>query len=102
MPAGFDTHLLRRRPARRARAVVAAALCLALLSCALPSRSRAALPPVRHVFIIVLENENEATSFGAGAPSPYLAQTLPSMGVFVPNYYAVGHSSLDNYLAMIS
>jgi len=54
------------------------------------------------VFIIVLENESESTSFGPGAPSPYLAQTLPSMGVFVPNYYAVGHSSLDNYIALVS
>ena len=28
--------------------------------------------------------------------------TAPSLGVFVPNYYAVGHASLDNYIAMIS
>ena len=54
------------------------------------------------MFIIVLENENESTSFGPGAPSPYLANTLPSMGVFLPNYYGIGHASLDNYVAMVS
>jgi hypothetical protein len=54
------------------------------------------------VFVIVLENEDAATSFGADAPSPYLAKTLPALGVFVPNYYAIGHNSLDNYIAMIS
>lgn len=59
------------------------------------------LPPVRHVFIVVLENESESVSFGAGSPAPYLASTLPSMGAFVPNYYGIGHSSLDNYIAMI-
>jgi hypothetical protein len=59
------------------------------------------LPPIRHVFIIVLENENESVSFGASSPAPYLASTLKSQGAFVPNYYGVGHSSLDNYIAMI-
>jgi phosphatidylinositol-3-phosphatase len=57
---------------------------------------------IRHVFVIVLENESEATTFGAGSPAPYLSQTLPAAGAFVPNYYGVGHHSLDNYIAMIS
>ncbi len=61
----------------------------------------AALPPIRHVFIIVLENESAATTFGASSPAPYLSQTLTSQGAFVPNYYGIGHNSLDNYIAMI-
>ncbi len=40
--------------------------------------------------------------FGAGSPAPYLATTLPSEGAFIPNYYGIGHESLDNYIAMIS
>ena len=97
----------RRRP-RRVGAGLLTVLLLALLLLAGPQLFAAApavqasIPPIRHVFIIVLENENESTSFGPGASSPYLARTLPAMGAFVPNYYGVGHASLDNYLAMIS
>jgi hypothetical protein len=57
---------------------------------------------IRHVFVIVLENESASTTFGAASPAPYLATTLRSEGAFLPNYYGVGHSSLDNYIAMIS
>jgi hypothetical protein len=60
------------------------------------------LPPIRHVWIIVLENENSTTSFGSGSPAPYLAQTLTSYGQYLPNYYGIGHASNDNYIAMIS
>ena len=62
----------------------------------------AAVPAIRHVFIIVLENESAATTFGANSPAPYLAQTLRSQGAYLPNYYGVGHNSNDNYIAMIS
>lgn len=61
-----------------------------------------AMPPIRHVFVIVLENENYDTIFGAGTPAPYLGHDLPAMGAMVPNYYGIGHASLGNYLAMIS
>ncbi|HTU98147.1 MAG TPA: alkaline phosphatase family protein [Solirubrobacteraceae bacterium] len=57
---------------------------------------------VRHVYVIVLENESAAVTFGAGSPAPYLATTLTAKGAFLPNYYGVGHASLDNYIAMIS
>jgi hypothetical protein len=67
-----------------------------------PSGAAAALPPIHHVFVVVLENEDADTSFGPGSPAPYLAQTLPAAGEFVPNYYGIGHASLDNYIAMVS
>ncbi len=57
---------------------------------------------VRHVFVIVLENESAAVTFGPNSPAPYLSHTLPARGAFVPDYYGVGHASLDNYIAMIS
>jgi hypothetical protein len=61
------------------------------------------LPPIGHVFTIVLENEDFARTFGAGqVEAPYLARTLVQQGAFVPNYYGTGHSSLDNYIAMTS
>jgi hypothetical protein len=74
-------------------------LCLAL---AWPASARATVSPPRHVFVIVLENEDAATAFGAASPAPYFAHTLTAQGAFVPNYYGIGHNSLDNYLAMVS
>jgi len=65
----------------------------------LPARAAASKPPpIKHVFVIVLENENEAATF---ASDPYLKQVAAS-GAFIPNYYGTGHLSNDNYIAMIS
>ena len=52
-------------------------------------------PPIRHVFILMLENQNAANTFAGKPPAPYLAQTLPAQGALVPNYYGIGHASLD-------
>src|SRR3954454_25159020 len=61
-----------------------------------------AQPPVGHVFVIVLENEDAANAVGPSSQAPYLAQSLPAEGAFVPGYYGIGHASLDNYVAMVS
>ena len=58
--------------------------------------------PVRHVFVIMLENESYAVTFGQNSLAPYLAHELPKQGALLPNYYGIGHYSLDNYIAMIS
>ncbi len=78
------------------------ALALAVGVCAAPASAQAALPPVGHVFVIVLENESGATTFGPGSPAPYLSQTLRGQGAYLPNYYATGHQSNDNYISMVS
>jgi phosphatidylinositol-3-phosphatase len=57
---------------------------------------------IKHVFVIVLENEGFDTTFGPGSKAPYLSQTLTKMGVLLTQYYGTGHASLDNYIAMIS
>jgi len=57
---------------------------------------------IRHVFVIVLENEGFDTTFGPQSKAPYLSQTLTKMGVLLTQYYGTGHASLDNYIAMIS
>jgi len=64
--------------------------------------SAAALPPIRHVFVIVLESQSCAISFGKNSPAPYLVQTLPKEGALQTNYCGIGRASLDNYIAMIS
>jgi hypothetical protein len=76
-----------------------AALAVCLLGCAPVS---AAPATVRHVFLIVLENQSYAVTFGPNSRAPYLAHTLSAQGVLLQNYYGIGHSSLDNYLALIS
>ena len=68
------------RTAAAAVALVAAALLGVTTSAAAPS---AALPPVGHVFVIVLENEGYAATFGDPAADPYLAKTLPAKGVLL-------------------
>jgi phosphatidylinositol-3-phosphatase len=62
----------------------------------------AGLRAVRHVWVIELENQGYAQSFGTPSADPYLARTLPRMGALLENYYAIGHSSADNYIAETS
>jgi hypothetical protein len=62
----------------------------------------AATPPIKHVWVITLENEAADTSFGADSPAHYLNNTLRKEGVFVEQYFGTGHASLDNYIAMVS
>jgi hypothetical protein len=82
------------------RALLTAAIAVAALL--VPAASAPALPPIKHVFVVVLENENASTTFGAGSKAPYLAHTLRARGAFVPGYFGTGHESLDNYIAMVS
>jgi hypothetical protein len=60
------------------------------------------LPPIRHVFLIVLENKSYSDTFMRSRQDSYLQKTLPSKGVLLKRYYGTGHFSLDNYIAMIS
>jgi len=60
------------------------------------------LSAVRHVWVIELENQGYAQSFGTPSADPYLAETLPRMGALLENYYAIGHASADNYIAQVS
>ena len=66
------------------------------------ANAQPAIPAVGHVFVIVLENESYATTFGSSSLAPYLADSLPKRGALLRAYYGVGHNSLDNYIAMIS
>jgi hypothetical protein len=83
------------------RAVVLAALTSALVAGG-AAQAAAKVPYVKHVFIVVLENENASTTFGKDSQAPYLAHKLKSKGAFVPNYYGIAHNSLTNYVAMVS
>ncbi len=71
-------------------------------STATTSMNDPAPPPIKHVWYIDLENEGFQSSFGSPSSDPYLATTLRSEGALLENYFAVGHDSLDNYIAQIS
>jgi hypothetical protein len=87
---------------RRSVVLVLVGVFVVLVAGVHAGAARADASSIKHVYVIVLENEDAATSFGPSSPAPYLAHTLPSQGAFVPNYYGTGHNSNDNYISMIS
>ena len=102
MVAGAAPTPARARRRRAARLCVGALLAVFLCAAAGASSAQARLPRVRHIFVIVLENQSYAKTFGNPAADPYLAETLPSQGALLENYYATAHESNANYIAMVS
>jgi hypothetical protein len=94
--------LTRRLPRPVMVAAAAAAAAASVVSVSTAATSSSTLPPIRHVFVLVLENETSTSTFGNPSADPYLAKTLPSEGAYVPNYYGTGHESNDNYVSMVS
>jgi hypothetical protein len=109
------------RPVVRSSLAVAACAAAATLAVACSDGNRNATAPgatssatalsqtaslatgaIKHVFIVVVENQDIVSTYGPGTPATYLADTLTSMGAFLNQYYGIGHASLDNYIAMIS
>lgn len=62
----------------------------------------AKLPPVKHVFVVMLDDEPYATVFGPASPAHYLAGTLEHKGELLVRYYAVAHEQLANGIALLS
>src|SRR5665213_1387497 len=60
------------------------------------------LPRIRHVFVIMLENEGYASTFGDPTADPYLATNLPASGAQLSQYHGIAHFSNPNYIALIS
>lgn len=60
------------------------------------------LPPVKHVFVVMLANQPYENVFTPISPAPYLAKTLVAKGVLLDRYYAVAHNELANGIALIS
>ncbi len=95
-------HRLKKRLRKARRQVRLACGGGAKASASATSNLPAGVPQVKHLFVIVLENENGESTFGADPPAPYLGTTLREAGAYIPNYYGIGHVSLDNYIAMVS
>ena len=62
----------------------------------------AAATKITHIFLINLENEDFTSSWGPSSPAKYLNGTLRPQGALLTQYFAIGHVSLDNYIAQIS
>lgn len=84
----------------RWRVMLAAVVCGLVVPAAADAATT--LPPIKHVFVLIDENESASSTFGTPASDPYLATALRFEGAYLPDYYGIGHSSLDNYIAMVS
>ncbi len=94
-----------RQSSRRAGMRALALLCALACAAAIGAPTAAAsfrLPRVRHVFVILLENQGYGATFGNPTADPYLAQTLPAQGALLESYFATGHESNDNYISLVS
>ena len=97
----------------RRLALLATAGCTALGIALVPAiaasaqsagHSQLPVPPgaIKHIIVIELENESIGETFGPSSPATYLNHTLVPEGELLQSYYAVGHVSLDNYIAQVS
>jgi phospholipase C len=93
---------MRLRHVLVATALVAATVAAALVGATQQASAARKLPPIKHVFTIVLENKNYEETFGPATQAPYLAQTLPAKGQLLTQYHGTGHLSLGNYITMVS
>ncbi len=57
---------------------------------------------IKHVWLIILENKSYDATFTGLNQNSYLWKDLPAQGALLTNYYGTGHSSMDNYLSMVS
>jgi len=66
------------------------------------SKSSAKLPAIKHVFVVMLDDEPYATAFGPASPAKYLTGTLEKQGELLLRYYAVAHEGLADGIALLS
>ena len=94
-----------------ATVLAAGGLSVASLASAAPSHESAAqliaptgLKPgaIKHVWLIILENKSYDATFTGLNDNSYLWKDLPAQGALLKNYYGTGHSSMDNYLSLVS
>jgi phosphatidylinositol-3-phosphatase len=60
------------------------------------------VPPITHVFLIVLSDQGFNAAFGPSSQASYLSKTLTRQGELLDNYYAVAGGELANEIALIS
>lgn len=66
------------------------------------TKTTSTLPPIKHVFVIMLGEQGYESAFGLGSKAPYLATTLRQQGELIGDYYAVASGQLANEIALVS
>jgi hypothetical protein len=83
------------------------ASALILIAGILPSQAASqpaheGIPLLKHVFVIVIENESYDATWGPNSVATYLNGTLRPKGALATQFYGSSHVSADNYMAMTS
>ncbi len=60
------------------------------------------LPPIKHVFVVMLSGQGYTQSFATTKGHPYLSSTLRKQGELLTDYYGVAQSSLASEIALLS
>jgi phosphatidylinositol-3-phosphatase len=60
------------------------------------------LPPIKHVWLIMLSDAPYASVFGPASAAPYLSRTLERQGELLARYDAVAHEELADEIALLS
>ncbi len=66
------------------------------------SKVAAKLPAIKHVFVVMLDDEPYASAFGPASQAKYLTGTLEKQGELLLRYYAVAHEGLADGIALLS
>ena len=64
--------------------------------------SKATLPAIKHVFVVMLDQAPYATAFGPASPARYLTGTLEKKGELLVRYYGVAHEALADGIGLLS
>jgi len=67
-----------------------------------PKEAPKTLPPIKHVFVVVLSDQPYAAVFGPESKAPYLVRQLEPKGALLSRYDAVAHQELPDEIALIS
>ena len=69
---------------------------------AAPKSAATKLSAIKHVFVVMLDDEPYATAFGPASPAHYLTGSLEKQGELLLRYYAVAHEGLAGGVALLS
>jgi hypothetical protein len=60
------------------------------------------LPPIKHVWVITLSDQNYNQTFSRSGTDTYLSTDVAATGEIIPYYFGVGSGNLANDIAMLS
>jgi hypothetical protein len=67
-----------------------------------PAGAATRLPPIKHVFVVMLADQSYGTLFGPASTAPYIAHALAGKGEVLARYDAIAHEELPNEIGLLS